>query len=91
MTIAEQIRENCRLEFEARGREEGIALGVKQGMKQGVKKGMVKMITRQLLQRFGKLSDDAEQRIKRADEALLDTWATRILEASSLDEVFADS
>ena len=79
MTVVEQIREKCRPEFEARGRQEGIT------------QGMMKMITRLLRRRFGKLSDDVERRIQHADEVLLNAWADRILEASSLDEVFADS
>ena len=48
------------------------------------------MLTRQLAARFGQLEPGLEQRITGASDAVVERWALRLLDSSSLDEVFAD-
>lgn len=52
--------------------------------------GVIKMLAKQLRHRFGELSMDAEQRILSADSEQLDRWSMRVLDASTLGDVFAD-
>lgn len=65
--------------------EEGKA----QGVAQGVAQGMAEVLTRQLSRRFGNLPDDVRQRISSADVETLDRWSDLVIDAPSLDAVFA--
>ena len=71
MTTAEMLRR----EGEARGEARGEVKG---------KRGTLLL---QLRQRFGRLAAAAVARIDKAGAAELDVWASRVLTASSLDEV----
>lgn len=51
--------------------------------------GQVSVLRRQLTRRFGPLPDWAEQRLSQADEASLLQWTDRVLDAVSLEAVFA--
>lgn len=55
---------------------------------QGGQQGEAKLLRRQLSRRFGPLPLWTEQRLEQAGEAELETWADRVLECRSLDEVF---
>lgn len=44
----------------------------------------------ELGRRFGPLPQDILDRIDRADSAQLETWTDRVIDATSLDEVFAE-
>ncbi|MEO5331311.1 MAG: PD-(D/E)XK nuclease family transposase [Magnetococcus sp. YQC-5] len=57
---------------------------------EGEQKGETKMLTRQLQRRFGTLPDWASLKITKADLSSLEKWGLRILDAQSLDDVFAD-
>lgn len=46
---------------------------------------------RQLTRKFGELSSDVEAKIRSADGETLLSWADRVLDAQTLDEVFVDS
>ena len=70
--------------------QQGVEQGMQQGMQQGVQLGEIALLTRQLTKRFGPLSDATRQRLDTATLAQLDTWADRILDADSLDAVFAE-
>lgn len=49
------------------------------------------LVLETLLQRkFGPMPDWARQRITSANEATLNHWAIRVLDAQSLEDVFAD-
>lgn len=50
--------------------------------------GKMAVLERQLTRRFGPLPADVEARIQAADNAALDDWCDRILEARTIDEVF---
>jgi flagellar biosynthesis/type III secretory pathway protein FliH len=60
-----------------------------EGHDQGQQEGQCKMLLRQLTRRFGVLPEAVEKRIARAEAAELQDWALRVLDARSLDEVFA--
>ena len=58
------------------------------GMRQGRAEGERAMLERQLRRRFGQLPSEAAERLRRAPEAELETWADNVLDAGTLDEVF---
>ena len=74
--------------------EEGrIVTGVFQrahdaGIEQGRAEGERAVLERQLRRRFGRLPPEAAERLRRAPEAELETWADNVLDAGTLDEVF---
>lgn len=51
--------------------------------------GKAELLLRLLGKRFGPLSDDLCAKVHAATHAHLDTWADRILTATSIDEVLA--
>jgi len=61
----------------------------KQGKAEGKAEGKASVLLRLILRRFGKPDPDIEARIEAASPSQLDRWADRILDAKSLDELFA--
>ncbi|MDU9049897.1 MAG: DUF4351 domain-containing protein [Candidatus Electrothrix sp. Rat3] len=57
---------------------------------QGRQEGELRVLLRQLRRRFGELPSWAEERLRQASSAMLETWSERILTASTLDEVFSE-
>jgi Putative transposase, YhgA-like/Domain of unknown function (DUF4351) len=68
---------------------EGMEQGKAEGMEQGVARGQARLLTRQLTRRFGTLPAEVTARIDEAGTETLDTWGERLLDARTLDEVFA--
>ena len=70
--------------------EEGrIVTGVFQrAHDEGIERGKRAVLERQLRRRFGGLPPEAAERLRRAPEAELETWADNVLDAGTLDEVF---
>lgn len=66
--------------LEARGEARGIAKGKAEGQRQ--------LLELQIKQRFQSLPDEARKRLEHADEVQLTLWAERILDATTLDDVF---
>ena len=62
--------------------------GMEKGMEKGIGKGQARLLKLQMQQRFGPLPVEAEARLRDAPPEQLEAWALRVLEASSLDEVF---
>ena len=58
------------------------------GIAQGRAEAERAMLERQLRRRFGQLPPEAAERLRRAPEAKLETWADNVLDAGTLDEVF---
>jgi predicted transposase YdaD len=77
------------------GIREGMQQGMQQGMEQGVHKGVhigeAKLLRRLLLHRFGPLPTWVEQRLQDADESTLESWAERVLDCGTLEDVFGGS
>nr|VFJ78138.1 MAG: protein of unknown function (DUF4351) [Candidatus Kentron sp. FW] len=98
--FARDITKTARQEALREGMQQGIQQGMQQGMQQGVQQGMRQgmqrgrqegeagLLLRQLSRRFHPLPDEITQRIHTADPNTIETWADRILDAKSLDEVF---
>jgi hypothetical protein len=59
-----------------------------QGRQEGPQEGEANVLRRQLARRFGPLPTWAEQRLDQAGEAELESWADRILDALTLEDVF---
>ena len=70
---------------------QAIAKGMEQGMLQGMQQGEALLLQRQLTRRFGALSATQLASIAAATPAQLETWGDRVLEATSLDDVFGDT
>ncbi len=71
------------------GIEQGKAEGRAEGIAQGRSKGQSGIVLRLLHLRFGRVPDPVRARIRHASAAELETWAEAVLEATTLDEVFA--
>jgi hypothetical protein len=75
------------------GRQEGIQQGIQQGMQQGrqegIKQGQAALLALQLSQRFGALPDDITALLSTASENQLQDWAKAVIDAPTLNQVFA--
>jgi predicted transposase YdaD len=63
--------------------------GVQEGHKEGRKEGQQELLLRQLTRRFGALPEAVTAQVMNADREELERWADRILDAASLDDIFA--
>ena len=72
-------------------RAQGVQKGILQGLQQGMQQGEALLLQRQLTRRFGTLPGRAADPYCRCHPAQLETWGDRVLDASSLDEVFGDT
>ena len=68
-------------QFLSRGRQEGI--------REGHQAGEATLLTRQLQKLFGDLPESVRARIRAAPSEELERWGERLLDVSSLDELFA--
>ena len=59
----------------------------KEGVREGRQEGEASLLERQLTRKFGPLSEAWLQRLRTASASSLETWAMKVLEARSLDEV----
>ena len=77
-----------------KGIQQGMAQGMHQGMQQGIEQGKdlgrASLLGKQLSRRFGYLPPGEEQRLKTARSDQLERWALRLIDASTLDEVFSE-
>jgi predicted transposase YdaD len=69
--------------------EEKKKEGRQEGEQLGILKGTAKTLLRQMTKRFGPQPDVVASRIQSADERTLEKWTDRILDATTLDDVFA--
>lgn len=68
-----------------RARDEAM----QQGMQQGRVDGERAVLERQLRRRFGLLSPEVTRRLNEASTGELESWADNVLDAGTLDDVFA--
>ena len=66
-----------------------LARGRTEGRTEGRAEGRADILLRQLTVRFGPVSDDIAARLRAATAEELDRWAIAVLDAKSIDEVFA--
>ena len=75
------------------GIEQGRVEGIEQGRVEGIREGRVEgertVLERLLRQRFGPLSPAAADRLHEASATDLEAWAENLLDARTLDDVFA--
>jgi predicted transposase YdaD len=93
MTVAnryEQWMEEWKQQGLKLGFEQGIEQGIERGIEQGIEKGEALLLQRQLARRFGPLPQTVLKRIASASITELELWGDRVLDAASLDDVFAD-
>ena len=69
---------------------EGEAEGELRGERKGERKGELKLLRRLLVRRFGVLPGWAEAKLAAAEPARLEAWGERVLEAKTLEAVFAE-
>jgi predicted transposase YdaD len=76
------------------GRQAGLQAGLQEGRQAGLQEGRqageATLLLRLLERRFGALPDSARERVVTAETTILEEWSLRVLEAKTLDEVFAD-
>ena len=72
-----------------KGLQQGLQQGLEKGLERGRQEGESRTLVRLLERRFGSLSSDVQAKISAADVESLELWLDRVLDASSLDEVFS--
>ena len=77
-----------RAEGVRQGRAEGVRQGRAEGVRQGRAEGERAVLARLLRRRFGTLPPRVGARLGGASEADLESWADRVLDAATLDDVF---
>ncbi len=80
-TMMGTLAEKWLAQGEARGRFEGEA--------RGKAKGRMELLQEQLERRFGELPSDIRHRIRNAKDSEIRSWAVAVLDAATLDDVFA--
>jgi hypothetical protein len=79
--------------WEQRGIEKGIQAGIEKGMEKGLEQGQLlgqaALLERQLTRRFGPLPDELRSRLAAGSREQLQTWGDRVLDATTLAEVFS--
>lgn len=90
----EQLERNRAMPYitsvERIGIEKGIEQGMRQGMQQGIQQGETAVLERQLTRRFGPLSPETRNRLADATLEQIEHWADNILDAQSVEDVFAN-
>ena len=61
---------------------------MEKGMEKGIGKGQARLLKLLIQQRFQTVPVEVEARLQAATPEQLETWALRVLDAGSLDEVF---
>lgn len=87
LLCALRTRHNARRQ---EGREKGRAEGREESRRQGQTEGKAQTLIRQPTRRFGPLPQATLERLAQGTSEHLDTWADRVLEASSLQPVFEE-
>jgi predicted transposase/invertase (TIGR01784 family) len=74
----------------AEGIEEGLAKGLAKGRTEGRAEGRAETLLALLFHKFGGTPADVQRRIREADAETLDRWLQHVLNARSLNDVFAN-
>jgi flagellar biosynthesis/type III secretory pathway protein FliH len=69
--------------------EQGLQKGLQQGRQEGQVDAQRSVLRRLLAKRFGAISSEAERRIATATIAALESWIERVIDAATIDAVFA--
>lgn len=79
-----------RQEARREGLEEGRQEGRKEGRQEGLEQGRLTLLRKLLARKFGPLPESIQQKLSAASSTQLDAWAMNVLDAATLDDVFAD-
>jgi flagellar biosynthesis/type III secretory pathway protein FliH len=71
-----------------KGMKQGLQEGLQEGFQQGISQGEALVLKRLLMRRFGPLPEEVEDKLAQADRSQLESWADRVLDAETLEEVF---
>ena len=88
LTRGDEIMSTIAEQWIQQGIQQGIHQGIQQGIQQGISQGEMLALKRQLERRFGALPAWVEEKLTTANQASLESWADRVLEATSLEDVF---
>jgi predicted transposase YdaD len=66
----------------------GIEKGLLQGRQEGRQEGEVTLLERLLSKRFGPLEEATRSRLNNATLEQIESWAERVLDAKTLEDVF---
>ncbi|MFT4102577.1 MAG: DUF4351 domain-containing protein, partial [Burkholderiaceae bacterium] len=77
--------------FREEGRKEGREEGLEKGRKEGREEARRQLLLSQLHHRFGDLPETVIARVESGSAADVERWALRVLDASTLDAVFAQA
>ncbi|MGQ5489538.1 Rpn family recombination-promoting nuclease/putative transposase [Thauera sp. ZXT1-4] len=72
------------------GIQQGIEKGIARGIEKGIQQGLAQSLQRQLNRRFGPLSAEVTLQLENATPEQLETWTDRVLDARTIEEVFAE-
>ena len=70
------------------GWDEGRAEGIAVGRAEGKAEGKAELLERQLIKKFGPLSEPARTRLFAASDEQLNLWAEELLLAKTIEDVF---
>ncbi len=70
--------------------QQGLEKGLEKGLVRGRREGESTMLLCQLERRFGPLDEHTRQRVQSADAERLLEWGKRFVDATALQDVFAD-
>jgi hypothetical protein len=76
--------------IERRALQKGREQGLEEGLEQGRDQGRLQQLRKQLEHRFGSLPEWTLDRLGKATSSLLDDWAVRLLDATKVEDVFAE-
>lgn len=71
-----------------KGLEQGLEQGIEQGLERGRLEGEAGLLLSLMTYRFGEIPETVQTRLASATHAELNHWAERILDATTLDDVF---
>lgn len=77
-------------EWKQQGLEEGLQQGLRKGRQEGRQEGEVTLLERLLTRRFGPLDETCRARLAAASTDQLENWAVKMLDATTLDDVFEE-
>jgi hypothetical protein len=69
----------------------GLQQGMEQGLEKGRKDGELLIVTNMIRHRFGPISDAMSERLRALSQAEIESLSLRLLDAKTLDEVFAQT
>jgi predicted transposase YdaD len=90
VTDAEPVDVHMAIQKHLQRPEEKIMTTAQRLRREGRMEGRVETLLRQLTRRFGPLATTVEARLRNATTELLERWTDRVLDAPSLDAVFAE-